>query len=177
MRRILLGVLAVMFVVGGSFCYLSAQGEMCRLLNQDETRKFLPDRVPMESDLVALDSKNCSALQFPDKSRMAIAVLLKSGLSSEMQQKYQYLLISETRLKLDKWNLPAGMAGIALEPEKDKDAPTCTMIVRDFMGAELDRLTLKLDSSAPETTISLTPKGPNSFELRIGKYTISGMQR
>jgi hypothetical protein len=177
MRRMLLGAQAVMFIAGGLLCYALAQGEMCRVLTQEEGRRFLPDRVPMESDSIQVDSKNFAALQFPDKSRFAIALLVNSGLSSEMRQKYQFVLISETRLRLERWNIQAGMSGIALEPGKTPDAPTRVMIVRDFIGTETERAILKLDPSAPEAPLSIVPKGPTSFELRIGKYSISGSQR
>lgn len=177
MKRVLLGCLAVLVMVGSSIRLVPAQEGTCRLLTPEEARKFLPDRVPMETESIAVDSKTCVALQFPDKTRIAVAALVNAGLSNEMRQKYQYVFISETRVRLDRWNIPAGMCGVALEPEKGADAPARTLIVRDFLGAEVERPVLKLDPNAPDARVSLTPKGPNGFELRFGKYVISGTQR
>ena len=177
MKRVLLGYLAVLVMVGISIRLIPAQEGTCRLLTPEETRKFLPDRVPMETDSIAVDSKICSALQFPDKTRIAVAVLVTAGLSNEMRQKYQYVFISETRIRLDRWNIQAGMSGLAFEPAKGTDAPTRVLIVRDFLGAEVDRPVLQLDPNAPDLQVSLTPKGPTGFELRLGKYVISGVQR
>jgi len=177
MRRTLFGAQAVMLVAGGLLYFALAQGEMCRVLTEEEGRRFLPDRVPMESESIQVDSKNFVALQFPDKSRFAVALLLNSGLSSEMRQKYQFVLVSETRLRLERWNIQAGMNGLALEPDKTPDPPTRVMVVRDFIGTETERVILKLDPGAPEAPLSIVPKGPTSFEVRIGKYSISGSQR
>jgi hypothetical protein len=176
MRRLING-LAIVFILGSAFILLLAQEENCRLLNLEEGRRFLPDRVPMEMDTIPVDNQKFSALQFPNKSRIAIAVLQSSGMPDAVQKKYQFVLIAETRLKLDRANIPAGMVGLAFEPESKPDAPARTLIARDFSGSEIDRITLKLDPSGQAATIALTPKGPRDFELRIGKYVIQGSQR
>jgi len=177
MKRMMVAAQAIVIISVGLLCHAFPQGDMCRILTQDEGRRFLPDRVPMESESIQVDSKNFAALQFPDKTRFAIAGLLNSGLSSEMRQKYQFVLISETRLRLDRWTVQAGMNGMALEPDRTADAPTRVLVVRDFMGAETERVTLKLDPSASDAPFLVEPKGPTSFELHIGKYSISGSQR
>ncbi len=176
MRRVLLGVFAVV-LAGGASCRAQAQGEGARLLTPEELRKFLPDRVPMESELIALDAKYSCAMQFSDKTRLGVAALVTSSLSGDMRKKYQYVFIAETRLKLDRWYLPAGMTGFSLEPESSPGAAARTMVVRDFMGSELERPVLKMDPGAADAQILLAPRGPNGFELHIGKYLISGTQR
>jgi hypothetical protein len=176
MRRLLDG-LAIVFILGSSFVLLLAQEENCRLLTLEEGRRFLPDRVPMEMDTIPVDNKNFSALLFPNKSRIAIAVLQTSGMPDAVQKKYQFVFVAETRLKLDRSNIPAGIIGLAFEPESKPDAPTRTLIARDFSGSEIDRITLKLDPSGQAATVALTPKGPGDFELRIGKHVIQGSQR
>jgi hypothetical protein len=176
MRRLIYG-LAIAFMLGSSIFLLLAQEENCRLLTSDEGHRFLPDRVPMEMDTIQVDNKNFSALQFPNKSRIAIAMLQTSGMPDAVQKKYQFVFIAETRLKLDRSNLPAGMVGLAFEPDSKPDAPTRTLIARDFSGSEIDRITLKLDPSGQAATVTLSPKGPRDFELRIGKYVIQGSQR
>ncbi len=168
--------LAAAFILACSFTVLKAQEENCKLLDDEAGRRFLPDRVPMETDVIPVDSKNFSAMQFPNKSRIAVAGLLTSGMSEEMQKKYQYVLIAETRLKLDRWNIPAGMVGLSFEPGAKPDAPTRTLIVRDFSGSEIEKIAFKLIQGGAAAGIALTPKGPRDFELRIGKYVIQGKQ-
>jgi hypothetical protein len=168
--------LAMAFILGSSFALLQAQEENCRVLNPEESRRFLPDRVPMEMDVIPVDIKTSSAIQFPNKTRTAIAGLTTSGMSDAAQKKYQFVLISETRLKLDRWNIPAGMVALSFVQESKPDAPTRTMTVRDFSGSEIERIVLKLDPSSPAEAVSLTPKGPREFDLRVGKYVILGKQ-
>jgi hypothetical protein len=167
--------LAAAMAVGGCISVLG-QEEGLKLLDPEATRRFLPDRVPMETDLIPVDSRNATALQFPNKSRVAFAALSTSGLSADMQKKYQYVFVSETRVKLDRWSLPAGMVGVSLEPAAP-DAPTRTMIGRDFSGSEIDRVQLKLDPQGKEGSVSFVPKSATTFELRIGKYVVEGTAR
>jgi len=95
-----------------------------------------------------------------------------------MRQKYQFVFVSETRVRLDRWNVPAGMVGMGFEPAKDENAPTRVLIARDFTGNEIERIIFRLDPNAKEASvISFTPKGPRDFELRIGRYVIQGTQR
>ncbi len=175
-RRLICG-LALVYILGGLYLLLPAQEENCKVLDPEASRRFLPDRVPMEMDVIPVDAKNSAALQFPNKSRIAIAALVTSGMSDATQKKYQYVFISETRLKLDRWNIPAGMVGLAFDAGSKPDSPTRTMVVRDFSGSEIDTITLKLDPSASATGVALTPKGPGDFELRVGKYVIRGNQK
>ena len=159
-----------------SLSLLSAQTDFCRLLDREASRMFVPDRVPMETELVAVDSRNVAALQFPDKSRLAFAAIVTSGLSAQIRAKYQYVLISEARLQLGGTSLPAGMVGFGLEATGNS-AGTGTLVAREISGREIDRLSLRQDPEAKSSNISLTPKGPKEFELHIGKYIIQGAQR
>jgi hypothetical protein len=159
-----------------SLSLLSAQADFCRLLDREASRMFVPDRVPMETELLAVDSRNIAALQFPDKSRLAFAAVVTSGLSTQIRAKYQYVLISEARLQLGGINLPPGMAGLGLEATDNNAAPG-TLVAREISGREIDRVALQQDPGAKGSGISLTPKGPKEFELHIGKYIIQGAQR
>ncbi len=177
LRRILAG-LAILLVTGVWALMVQAQESGCRLLDPETARRFLPDRVPMETEAIPLDMKNVAALEFPDRSRVAFAALIDSGLSAEMRQKYQYVLVSETRIRLDEWNVPAGVVGLGFEPGKGENEPTRTLIIRDFTGNEIDRIILSLDPNARESTaVGFASKGPKEFELRVGRYVIQGLQR
>ena len=175
MKRSRLCSLALAMILA-SFSLLSAQADFCRLLDREASRMFVPDRIPMETELLAVDSRNVAALQFPDKSRLAFAAIATAGLSAQMRAKYQYVLISEARLQLGGTNLPPGMVGFSLEAT-DNNAATGTLVAREISGREIDRLSLQQDPEATSSNISLTPKGPKEFELRLGKYIIQGAQR
>jgi hypothetical protein len=177
MRRIALTLLTAVLFAGGSFLFLYAQQENCKVMDAESSHRFLPDRVPMESESIQIDSKNSAGIQFPNQARIAIAVLVNSGLSKEMQQKYQYVFVSEARVRLDRWSIPAGMVGLGPGPSGAQGGQTLTLTARDFLGAEIETIVLNLDPNATDDKLSMTPKGPTAFELRIGKYVIQGTQR
>ena len=178
MSRMIATGLAILLLAGVWLLWAQVQEDVCRLLDPEAVRRFLPDRMPMESETIPLDIKNAAALEFPNKSRIALAALLDSGLSAQMRQKYQFAFVAETKVRLDRWNLPAGMVGMGFEPAKEENAPTRVLIARDFAGSEIERVTLRLEPNAPDSSgISFTPRGARDFELRIGKYVVQGTQR
>ncbi len=174
MKRWLLKTSAVGFILASSFLLSLAQENVCRRLEADAAKRFLPDRVPLESEVIPVDAKIVAGLQFPNKARLVIASLGTAGLSNDFKNKYQFILISETRIKLGRWSIPSGLVGLALEPQSDSASPTRNLITRDFSGAEIDHIALQLDAASPAATLALTPKAGTAFELRMGKYVIDG---
>ena len=177
MIRKLLKMSAIGSILASSFLLVLAQENFCRRLDAEAAKRFLPDRVPLETEVIPVDAKVVAALQFPNKARLVIAALATGSFSREVREKYQYILISETRIKLDRWTIPSGIVGLALEPQSDDAAPTRSLISRDFSGSEIDRLAMRLDAGSASVPLSLTPKSANEFELRIGKYVIAGAQK
>ncbi len=127
-------VICAVLVLLGSLPLLIAQEESCRILGPDAVRRYLPDRVPMESEVIPLDLKDAVAIEFPDKSRFGFSALAGAGLPEGMKRKYQYVMVSETKIRLGRSNLPAGMIGLAFEPETAPNAPTRYLVARDFSG-------------------------------------------
>ena len=179
MKRLLLIGLAVTLLAGGVALSVTSTGqeEMCRVLAPDEGKRFLPDKVPMETELVPIDTRDYSAIQFPNKTRFAVALLASQGLVADMQKKYQMVLVSEAKVRLGRWVIPAGIAGAAFEPQADANAPTRGLVTRDFNGSEIEGIIMTLDPAGKENGIKLVPKGATQFELRIGKYVIEGVLR
>ncbi len=177
MRRKWLRILALGWIVASSLLLLSAQKAAVRRLDPGDVKRFLPDRVPLDAEVIPVDNSVSSGLIFPDKSRLVIASLALGGLSNEVRQKYQFILISETRINLGRWSIPSGIVGLGLEPQKGEPTETRVLISRDFSGAEIDRIVMKLDIASPGAALALTPTGAREFELRIGKYVIEGSQK
>ncbi len=149
----------------------------CILLDPQSALRLVPDRVPLETEAFPVDARNLAAIQFPDTTRIAIAALITSGYATDMRSKYQFILVSETRVYLGRTCLPSGMVGFGLKPEENREALTRTLVARDFAGNEIEHITLQLDTSRPPTVVSLTPKGEKEFELRFGRYVVQGRQR
>lgn len=169
--------LAALLALGAAPSFAQSDVPTCRLLDQTAALRFVPDKVPLEMESIPVDTKNIAALVFPNKARAAIVPLLTSGYSADIREKYQYVFVTETRLRFDRWSVPSGMVGLGFEPSPDREAPVRYLVARDFSGAEIDRIPMKLDNSSPAVPVSLTPKGEKEFELRLGRYVIQGTQR
>jgi len=177
LQKLLVG-LAIFVAWGTCLHQLQAQEGVCKVLDKAAAQRYLPDRVPMETEVIQVDMSNVAAIEFPDKSRIAFAQLANAGLSAEMKQKYQYVLVSEARVKLDRLNLPAGMIGMAFVPEKAEGATTRTLIARDFSGSEIGQITFLVDTNAKvDSSVGFASKGPKEFALSVGKYVVQGAQR
>ena len=75
------------------------------------------------------------------------------------------MFVTETRLRLGRFSIPASMVGLGLEPASERDASTRTLVARDFSGQEIDRITLQLDTSKPAVVV-----GPLGGPVEIRKY-------
>ena len=147
-----------------------------RILKPDTALRFLPDKVTLEGETIAVDVKKFAALQFSDGSRIAVAPLITFGCSQESQLKYRYVLVSETAIQLERWTLPSGVVGLGWAGPADPTDLTRCLVARDFSGAEVLRIRMELNTDAP-TRAGLTVKGEREFELRLGYYVIRGIQR
>jgi hypothetical protein len=177
LQRLLVGM-TIFAALGACMCETRAQEGGCKVLDAASARRYLPDRVPMETEVIQVDMNHVAAIEFPDKARVAAAQLSNSGLSAQMRQKYQYVLVAEAKVRLDHLNLPAGMVGLGFAAENAKDAPARTMIARDFTGSEIGQVSLSLATNArDESSISFVPKGANEFELNLGGYVVQGAER
>jgi hypothetical protein len=178
MKRTISIAFAMLLVSFTSFMPGSGQDRSAlQLLDQNSARRLLPDKVPLEMETIPADAKNLAALQFADGLRIVFAPLVTSGYAADFREKYAYILVGETGIQLDQWTLPAGMVGLGWEGPTDPDAPTRCLVARDFTGAVINRITMRLDLSAAELRVGLKITGANEFELRLGKYVIRGSER
>ena len=169
-------VLLVMF--GASQSAAAQQGsKMCLAIEDKAVLKILPNKVPLEAETISVDTRSFSALQFPDGSRVVITPLITSGYGQDLQAKYQFILVSESRLVIGGNQIPSGLVGIGIKPEENREAPTRQLIARGFTGEQIAAITLTLDTGSPAKAVKLTPKGEKEFELRFGRYVVLAKQR
>jgi hypothetical protein len=168
---------ALVMVLVTALTFGQESADKCRVLDHNAALRFMPDKAPMEMELIPLDTRNISAIEFPDKTRIAVAPLMTAGYSADIQEKYQFIFVTETQVVFDRSRMPAGMVGLGFAGKSERGAPDRILVARDFSGKEIDRMVMKLDSQGSAVPVSLTPKGGKEFELRIGRYVIQGQQR
>lgn len=169
----------VAVALSASLWPLQAQSldQKCNSLDNAAALQFVPDWVPLESEVIPIDTGNLSAVRFPDRSRVAIAPLRTSSYSRVIQDKYQFILVSETRLMVEEVIIPSGLTGLSLEPEPGTEGPACTLVARDFTGREISRIGMQADNTRQPSRVSIVPGEQGGFVIRFGAYKVEGRQR
>jgi hypothetical protein len=175
MKKLLSVGVVLLLWFGSSYQSAPAQ-QGAKTIEDRAVLKILPDRVPLEAETIAVDTRSFSAIQFPDGNRVVIAPLITSGYGQDLQAKYQYILVSESRLVIAGNQIPSGLVGLGIKPEENRDAPTRQLVARDFSGQQVAAITLTLETSSPARPVKLMPKGEKEFELRFGRYVVEAKQ-
>jgi len=75
------------------------------------TPKVLPDKVFFRGQVATVQARNSGGIHFTDDAYVLASLVDSSGYSSEIRQKYQGYLISESALEIGGQKLPAGAYG------------------------------------------------------------------
>jgi len=115
MKNIRLAVLGVVSV--GMLGAGVAQQVSRHVLSGDELKKAVPTEYFYYGQKASVQVRNSGGFQLSD-GKMTIAALVDaSGYSSTVQQKYQGLLITESKLNIGGSDLPAGQYGFGFTAE------------------------------------------------------------
>src|ERR1700728_1280895 len=81
------------------------------LLKSGEVAAILPPAVFFQGKSAPVQSRNSGGIRFEDKSLMLVSLIDNSGYSSQIQEKYQAYLITESPLDIDGHRLAPGAYG------------------------------------------------------------------
>jgi len=115
MRNIRFAFLAVLSLVLAT----SAAGQQAskHLLSADELKKAVPSEYFFAGQKAPVQLRNAAGFQLAD-GKIALAALVDaSGYSTAVQQKYQGMLITETKLNIGGSELPPGQYGFGFTAE------------------------------------------------------------
>ena len=82
------------------------------ILNAAEAGKILPPSVYFRGQSATIQARNSAGVRFSKDSLMLVTLVDNSGYSSQVAQKYQAYLITETTLMIDGHRLPPGAYGV-----------------------------------------------------------------
>ena len=123
--------------------------------------KFLPAAVFFHGQTAPVQARNAGGVQFAKDSMMLAALVDTSGYSSQVQQKYQAYLITETALEMDGHHLAAGAYGIGFIAE-DK------FIVMDIGGHDLFTVSSAKDADLKRPTpLQVLPDSADAHRFRL----------
>src|SRR5207302_6092564 len=89
----------------------SAKQVTKHVLTSDELKKAVPAEYFFRGQKAPVQLRNAVGFQLPDGKMMLAALVDASGYSTAIQQKYQGMLITETKLNVGGSSLPPGQYG------------------------------------------------------------------
>jgi len=102
----ILGILAF-----GLMLSAFAQQASKHILSSDELKKAVPAEYFFRGQKAPVQMRNAVGFQLADGKMMVAALVDASGYSTAIQEKYQGMLITETKLKIAESELPPGEYG------------------------------------------------------------------
>ncbi|HEV3513706.1 MAG TPA: hypothetical protein VGS05_18500 [Candidatus Sulfotelmatobacter sp.] len=95
----------------------AAQQISRHILNAEEVKKTVPTEYFYRGQKAPVQLRNAVGFQLPDGKMTLAALVDASGYSTAIQQKYQGLLITETKLEIAGTALPPGQYGFGFTSE------------------------------------------------------------
>jgi hypothetical protein len=115
-----------------------------------------------------VQGRNSGGIRFEDKSLMLVSLVDTSGYSSQVQEKYQAYLITESPLDIDGHRLSPGAYGCGFI--------SSGFIVMDIGGHDLFTANATRDGDLRRPTplqVMAAPDGPGKYRLYAGRNFVS----
>jgi hypothetical protein len=139
------------------------------LLKVAEVTTILPSVVFFRGQSAPVQTRNSGGVRFEDKSLMLVALVDTSGYSSQVQEKYQAYLITESPLDIDGHRLVPGAYGCGFLNDSG-------FIVMDIGGHDLftARVTHDADMHRPTPLqVMAAPNDAGSYRLYAGRNFVT----
>jgi hypothetical protein len=133
-----------------------------------EAAKILPATVFFRGLSAPVQGRNSGGVRFADKGLMLVALVDTSGYSSQVQEKYQAYLITESALEIDGHRLPPGAYGCGFIAGD-------TFIVQDLGAHDLFTARSERDAGLRRPTplqVLAAPGAEGGYRLYAGRSYI-----
>jgi hypothetical protein len=138
------------------------------LLKPAEAASLLPPTVFFQGKTAPVQGRNSCGIRFEDKSLMLVSLVDTSGYSSQVQEKYQAYLITESSLDIEGHRLSPGAYGCGFI--------SSGFIVMDIGGHDLFTANATRDGDLRRPTplqVMATPDGLGKYRLYAGRNFVS----
>ena len=139
----------------------------------DAFKHAVPTDFYLVGEHIPVEARNAAVLKNDKGARMVVALIDTSGYSSQIQQKYIGMLITETKLSVGTIQVAVGSYGFGL----DRPAPTSNADAKFMLynqaGEKVGECPAKKDDSIkqPKPLSVITAKGAPA-KLYLGKYVL-----
>lgn len=142
------------------------------ILAAAEAGKILPPSVYFRGQSAPIQARNSGGVRFSKEAIMFATLVDTSGYSTQVQEKYQAYLITETPLSIDGHRLPPGAYGVGFIAND-------TFIVMDIGGHDLFTAHSTKDTTLRRPTplqILPAPNDPDHYRLYEGRTFVNFSQ-
>ena len=143
-----------------------AQQVSKHVLSSDELKKAVPTEYFYRGQKAPVQLRNAVGFQLPDGKMMIAALVDASGYSTAIQQKYQGLLITETKLNIGGTSLSPGQYGFGFAGD-DK------FNVMDVANSDVLSASYQTDQALPRAVPLKLVEDGDGYKLYAGKKWIS----
>jgi hypothetical protein len=162
-----LAVAAMLSVAVGAEIAQAQKKEMGEPLQRRDLAKLLPDRVFLEGEAPMVQKRNAVGARMEDGKLILVMLLDTSGYSSEYQDKYVGMLITQGTIYLNAKTLGPGAYGFGRRKSGGEK-----FVFYDLGGNPVAEVSAeKHDDLRPATPIQLR-EGKNRLRLYLGKFWI-----
>jgi hypothetical protein len=138
------------------------------ILTATEAAKILPATVFFQGQTASVQGRNSAGVRLSGHSLMLVSLVDTSGYSSQVQQKYQAYLITESALEIDGHTLPPGAYGCGFIAND-------SFIVMDIGGHDLFTAHSTSDPALrrPRPLAVISAPGNQGYRLYAGRNYIT----
>ena len=142
-----------------------AQQVSKHILSTDELKKAVPAEYFFRGQKAPVQLRNAVGFQLADGKMMLAALVDASGYSTAIQQKYQGLLITETKLNIGGSSLPPGQYGFGFAADGKFN-------VMDVANSDILSASYQTDQAFPRPVPLKLVEDGDSYKLYAGKKWI-----
>ena len=155
LRTAILGVLTLATLA-------SAQTASKHVLSSDEVKKATPQEYFFRGQKAPVQLRNAVGFQLADGKIMLAALVDASGYSTSIQQKYQGMLITETKLNVGGSELPPGQYGFGFTADGK-------FVVMDVSNADVLSASSQTDAALQHAVPLKLVEDGSGYKLYAGK--------
>ena len=108
---ILTSTVLIAQTTAGQSSVTTSNSMQASVLDAGEAAKIMPASVFFRGQSASIQGRNSGGVRFEDKSKMLVSLVDTSGYSSQVQEKYQAYLITESALNIEGHQLAPGAYG------------------------------------------------------------------
>ncbi|PYX73347.1 MAG: hypothetical protein DMG78_09380 [Acidobacteria bacterium] len=144
----------------------SAQQVTKHVLTSDELKKAVPAEYFFRGQKAPVQLRNAVGFQLPDGKMMLAALVDASGYSTAIQQKYQGMLITETKLNVGGSSLPPGQYGFGFTADNK-------FMVMDVANSDVLSAAYQTDQALQHAVPLKLVEDGTGYKLYAGKKWIA----